>query len=54
MIREEYAKIDRRTSRGRYEYLQMLKDSRNAEVIEEIEGMVISPEPRLRYGLMAE
>jgi hypothetical protein len=54
MLREALGKIDRSTAKGRYEYMQLLTDPKNAEVISEIESMMVSPEQMRRNELMAE
>jgi hypothetical protein len=54
MIREEYGKIDRSTAKGRYQYMQMLKDPKNAEALAEIESMMVTPEQMRRYELQGE
>jgi hypothetical protein len=52
MVREKMSKIDRSTATGRYEYLQLLKDPANAEVIAQIESMMVTPEQLRRNELM--
>ena len=52
MVREKIGKIDHSTATGRYEYLMMLKDPKNAEAIAEIESMMISPEQRTRQEMI--